>query len=116
MPDGLYKGDTLDSNTYSDLIKDIYYQIISDNDENTENDDTEAMNDVFSEHGYGFTFVSRNPIEASSFQREKYKYGDFLYEVYGNGDEILVDDPNEIQAEIVLSKNPLFFKKIDSNE
>ena len=115
LTDGYYKGDTLNINTYDDLIREIYMNIISDYDKNLENNDVEAMNNVFHEAGFGFTFVSRQPIEASSFQREKYKYGDYLYEVYGNGNETIVDDPNEINAEIVISKNPLYFKKISDN-
>lgn len=115
LTDGYYKGETLNVNIYDDLIRNIYIDIISDYDENLENNDVEAMNKVFHEAGLGFTFVSRQPIEASSFQREKYKYGDYLYEVYGNGDEILVDDPNEINAEIVISKTPLYFKKISED-
>lgn len=115
LMDGYYKGETLDTNTYDDLIRSIYIDIISDYDENLENNDVEAMNDVFREAGLGFTFVSRQPIEASSFQYQKYKYGDYLYEVYGDGNEIIVDDPNEINAEIVITKNPLYFKKISED-
>lgn len=116
LTDGYYKGATLDLETYDDLIRSIYMEVISDYDENLENDDYEAMNNVFHSAGYGFTFVSREPIEASSFQHDKYKYGDYLYGIYGDGNEMVVDDPNEINAEIVISKNPLYFKKISDDK
>ena len=87
-------------------------EIISDNDKNLENNDIDKMNKVFDKYKYGFTFVSDHPIEGSSFQPEKYKYGNHLYEVYGNGNEILLDDPNEIGATIVVSKTPLYFKQL----
>lgn len=111
VPDGYYKGKVLDPNHYSDVIREIYVEIISDWDENIENDDIDAMNEVFEQHDFGFTYVSRNPIDASSFQSEKYKYGNYLYKVYGDGDEILLDDYNEIHADIVVSKKPLYFEK-----
>lgn len=112
VPDGYYKGKVLDPSHYEDVIKYVYTEVISDWDENIENDDVDAMNEVFEQHGYGFTYVSRTPIEASQFQYEKYKYGNHLYKVYGDGDEILLDDYNEINADIVVSKTPLYFEKI----
>ena len=112
LNDGLYYGVLLDEETYPDLIRSIYMDIISDYDENLENEDISAMNEVFNNHGYKFTFVSKSPIEASSFQATKYKYGEHLYEIYGDGNEILLDDPNEINATIVVSKTPLYFKSI----
>ena len=113
LKDGYYKGDVLNVNDYDDVIRNVYYEIISDSDENIENDDTQAMNDVFNEKGYGFTYVSDEPIMATSFQSGKYKYGDNLFRVYGDGDEILLDDYNELNANIVVSKTPLYFKRVD---
>lgn len=113
LKEGYYKGELLDTSNYYDVIRNAYIDIISDYDENLENDDIEQMNDVFGEMGYGFTYVSEYPIEASSYQSSKYKYGDYLYKIYGDGNEILLDDANELQATIVVSKNPLYFEKID---
>lgn len=110
MIDGMYNGIILDEDNYSDVIRNCYLEIISDNDEILENNDIEAMNNVFIEKGYKFTYVSEDIIEASSFQPGKYKYGDYLYKVYGQGDEILLDDPNEIKATIVVSQHPLYFQ------
>jgi hypothetical protein len=111
MKDGLYKASVLNVSDYSDLIRSAYMDIISDYDENLENDDFEEMNNVFNKNGYGFTFVSNEPIKALSYQYDKYKYGDYLYKVFGDGNEILLDDPNEIGATIVVSKKPLYFKQ-----
>jgi hypothetical protein len=111
--EGMNKGNILDSDDYSDVIRNAYMNIITDYDKNLENDNIEAMNRVFKKYKYGFTFVSDKPINASSFQRSKYKYGDNLYKVYGNGSEILLDDVNEINATIVVSKKPLYFEKIN---
>jgi len=111
LSDGFYKSSTLDVTDYSDLIRSAYMDIISDNDKNIENDDFEKMNKVFNKKGYGFTFVSEKPIEATSYQYNKYKYGDYLYKVFGDGNEILLDDVNELGATIVVSKKPLYFKQ-----
>lgn len=111
MPDGYYKGAVLDPSTYEEVIRNAYVEIISDFDENIENNDIDGMNETFENHGFGFTYVSRQPIESSSFQSEKYKYGDNLYKVYGNGNETLLDDVNEINADIIVSKEPLYFEK-----
>ena len=69
------------------------------------------MADWFENEGYGFTFVSSNIIEGTAFQASKYKYGDYLYKVYGNGwpDDIEINDPNELNATIIMSKKPLRF-------
>lgn len=112
MIDGYYKSTVLDINHYSDVIRNAYMEIISDYDEYLENDDVEAMNNVFKKHGYGFTFVSKEPIVASSYQTSKYKYGDYLYKVYGDGSEILLDDINEIGADIVVTQQSLYFEKV----
>ncbi len=110
--DGLHKGNVLDLNTYEDIIPRLYSELITDWDKNIETNNVRAMNNVFLKRKLSFTFVSSKPIEASSFQYLKYKYGNFLYEVYGDGTETVLDDPNEINAEIVVSKNPLFFKQV----
>lgn len=112
LKEGYYKGSILDL-SYDDVIRNAYMEIISDYDENLENNYVNEMNNVFEEYGYGFTYVSQKPIEASPYQASKYKYGDYLYEVYGNGSEILIDDVNEINATIVVSKDPLYFKPIN---
>ena len=112
MVTGYYKSTVLDVSDYSDVIRNAYLEIISDNDEYLENDDVEAMNNIFKKNGYGFTFVSDEPIKGSAYQSSKYKYGDYLYKVYGDGNEILLDDVNEIGATIVVSKKPLYFEKI----
>jgi len=111
MSDGFYKSSVLNVSDYSDVIRNSYMEIISDNDKNIQNDDFEKMNKVFNKKGYGFTFVSEEPIEASAYQYNKYKYGDYLYKVFGDGNEILLDDVNEIGATIVVSKKPLYFKQ-----
>jgi hypothetical protein len=112
---GYYKSTILNRQKYSNLIRDVYMEIISDYDENLENDDIDGMNNKFEELGYGFTFVSNNVITSSAYQTSKYKYGDFLYKVYGNGNEAILDDVNEIGANIVVSKKPLYFEKIDED-
>jgi hypothetical protein len=116
LKDGLYQGASLSPRTYADVIRNAYMDIISDSDENMENNDISAMSDLFDEKGYGFTFVSTQPIEASAFQSDKYKYGNYLYEVYGDGNEILLDDPNELNATIIVSKTPLYLKKISIDQ
>jgi hypothetical protein len=112
MKNGYYKSGVLNISDYSDIIRSVYMDIISDYDEYLENDDTEGMNNVFEKNGYGFTFVSDKPIKASSFQSSEYKYGDYLYKVYGDSNEILLDDVNEIGATIVISKKPLYFFQV----
>lgn len=109
---GYYKGPLLDEREYGELIRSIYADQIG-YDENVENDDIAGMNQIFKSKGWGFTFISKHPIEASVFQYTKYKYGDNLYKVYGTGYETLVDDPNELNAEIVISSEPLYFEKIN---
>jgi hypothetical protein len=112
MSNGYYKGDILDSSDYSDVIRNAYMDIISDYDENLEDENIDGMNEVFESEGFGFTFVSDEPLMSSSFQSSKYKYGDYLYKVYGDGSEILLDDVNEIGATIVVSRKPLYFENI----
>lgn len=112
MVNGYYKATVLNVLDYSDVIRNAYMDIISDYDEYLENDDIEAMNDIFKKNGYGFTFVSDEPIKGSAYQSSDYKYGDYLYKVYGDGNEILLNDVNEISATIVVSKKPLYFEKI----
>jgi hypothetical protein len=112
MADGYYKGDPLNSSEYSDVIRNIYMETISDYDKNIEDDDIDKMNKVFARKKFGFTFVSDQPIKASSFQSSEYKYGDYLYKVYGDGSEMLFDDVNEIGATIVVTKKPLYFEKV----
>lgn len=116
MVDGLYKASVLDEEHYSDLIRSAYMDIISDYDNNLENDNIKKMNAIFRKNKYGFTFVSDEPIKASAYQASEYKYGDYLYEVFGDGSEILLDDHNEIGATIVVSKKPLYFKQVKTNE
>lgn len=115
LKDGFYKGSPLDSNNYSDVIRTLYMELISDYDENLENEDVDSMNDVFQNEGYGFTYVSRTPIESTNFQNSKYKYGDNLYKVYGNGTEYVFDDYNELDAEIIASRNPLYFERVNES-
>lgn len=110
------KPETLDEEEHSDVIKNIYIDIISDSDEIAQSEDISAMNEKLEDLGYGFLFVSKESIKASSFQSSKYKYGNYLYEVYGTGDEHILDDPNELYVEIVMTKKPLLFKEIDSPE
>lgn len=114
LKSGFYKGSVLNEN-YDDIIRYAYMEIISDYDENLENDNFDGMRKTFDDLGYGFTFVSKTPIKASSWQSDEYKYGNNLYKVYGHGDEHILDDPNEINAEIIVSKNPLYFEKYVEN-
>jgi len=115
LKDGFYKSKVLDPERYSDVIKNAYMEIISDYDVNLENDDIDEMNNIFQENDYGFTFVSDKPIMGTNYQSSEYKYGDYLYKVYGDGNEILLDDVNEIGATIVVSKNQLYFEKVKEN-
>jgi len=114
LKDGWYKGDLLDENIYEDLIRDIYGEFF-DYDQNVEDNNTKKMNAKFKKNKYGFTFITKYPIESTPYQTTKYKYGDYLYKVYGHGNEILIDDQNELNAEIVVSSKPLYFEKIDYN-
>ena len=116
LRDGYHPTKLLDENSYADLIRDMYLEIISGGDKNIETNNIKAMNKVFAKKKYGFTFVSDEPIKASSFQRDKYKYGDYLFKVYGDGNEILLDDPNEIKATIVVSKKPLYFVSVENED
>jgi hypothetical protein len=109
---GLYKGQI--DITYPEAIRETYQNIISEYDKNIENDDIGKMGKILENKGYGFTFVSSEPIKASSFQSGQYKYGEYLYKVYGKGNELILDDYNEINAEIVVSKHPLYFEKIEN--
>jgi hypothetical protein len=77
MSNGYYKGDILDSSDYSDVIRNAYMDIISDYDENLEDENIDGMNEVFESEGFGFTFVSDEPLMSSSFQSSKYKYVDY---------------------------------------
>lgn len=112
MKNGFYKGniDTI----YPEAIRETYQNIISEYDVNLENDDIDKMGKILEKKGYGFTFVSREPIKSSSFQSGQYKYGEYLYKVYGKGDELILDDYNEINAEIVVTKHPLYFEKVEN--
>lgn len=112
MENGYYNSSVLNPSDYDDVIRNVYLEIISDYDENLENNDIEGMNDVFDKYNYGFTFVSDEPIKGTPYQSSEYKYGDYLYKVYGDGNEILLDDVNEIGSTIVVSKKPLYFEKI----
>lgn len=108
--EGLQKGDVLDEDRYEELIREIFITYFQESDISVE-----QMNEYFEDKGYGFTFVSDKPIRASSFQHTEYKYGDYLYKVYGTGKEMVADDPNEVNAEIIISKAPLLFKKVKGN-
>lgn len=101
------KGETLDSSIYSDLIRNTY---IDHGGVYTE--DVDEMAEWFENEGYSFTFVSNDIIEGSAFQSSAYKYGDYLYKVYGNGwpHDIEINDPNELGATIIMSKKPLRFE------
>ena len=112
MANGYYKSNVLNLSDYSDVIRNAYMEIISDYDEYLEDDDVESMNKVFEKNGYGFKFVSNQPIKGTLYQSSEYNYGDYLYKVFGDGNEILLDDVNELNANIVVSKNPLYFEKI----
>ena len=111
LNNGEYLGVILNSETYIDIIRYLYMELISDYDEILENNDIEKMNNVFIKNNYRFTYVSDKPINSSIMQNTKYKYGNYLYKVYGTGEEILITDPNEINATIVASKNPLYLEK-----
>ena len=112
MKNGYYNSSVLNPSDYDDVIRNAYLEIISDYDEYLENNDIKGMNDVFDKYNYGFTFVSDEPIKGTPYQSTEYKYGDYLYKVYGDGNEILLDDVNEVNATIVVSKKPLYFEKI----
>jgi hypothetical protein len=111
IPNGLSKGEPL-SEIYEELIRTFFIEYIDDNQEYN----IDEMIEVFNENGFGFTFVSKYPIESSVRQNTKYKYGNNLYKVYGNGREYLLDDINEIDATLVVSKNPLYFERVGENE
>lgn len=102
----------LDEKQYDDVIRNIYNELFN----NPDDIDISDMNEKFEELGFGFLFVSTEPIKASPYQASKYKYGDYLYEIYGTGKEHVFDDPNELNAEIIMTKEPLHFKNIDSPE
>lgn len=110
--DGYYKGDV--DSQYREAVIETYQNYVSDYDDNLENDDIEQMVDILNDMGFSFTFVSTSPIMASQFQAGKYKYGDYLYKVYGNGNEFVLDDYNEINAEIIVSREPLYFEQIEN--
>ena len=110
MESGFHKGDILDIENYSDVIRYAYSTFISDFDKYIENDDIEHMNKVFKKGGYGFTFVSKEPLKGY-YSIPNYKYGNYLYKVFGSGSEFLLDDINELYATIVISKKPLYFEK-----
>jgi len=105
--DEISKGEILDSSVYQELIRTTYIDYGG-----PYLEDVEDMADWFESEGYSFTFVSSDIIEGSAFQASKYKYGDYLYKVYGNGwpHDIKINDPNEIGATIIMSKKPLIFK------
>ena len=105
---GMEKGEVLDSDMYPELLRSAWIDFAEERDA-----DPEEMAEWFEDKGYGFTFVSDDPIEASPYQTSKYKYGDYLFKVYGTGKELLMDDPNEIGATIVLSKDPLKFVLVE---
>lgn len=111
MSNGFYRGKI--DKRYEDIIIDAYQNLISDYDDNLESRDFDKMAEILEKKGYFFTYVSKEPIEASAFQYDKYKYGDHLYKVYGTGDELLLNDPNELSAEVIVSKNPLYIKKVE---
>jgi hypothetical protein len=112
MTSGHYEASVLDTDLYPELIRHAYLGIISDYDEYLENDDIESMNNAFEERGLGFTFVSKYIIMGSPYQSSEYKYGDYLYKVYGDGSEILLDDINELEADIIVTDKPLYFEMV----
>ena len=108
MTEGYNKGHLLDSQQYASDIRSIFYEFIAEKDISVD-----EMQEYFEDNGYGFIFVSeKEPIEASSSQTSKFKYGNELFEVYGTGDEFLHDDINELNSVIVTSTSPLYFKQI----
>lgn len=113
---GFQQSEVLDPETYGDIIRTAYLEIISDYDEILENDDTEAMVASFEDRGLGFTYVSQEPIKGTAYQYQKYKYGDYLFKVYGNGGEYIIDDYNELSAEIIITNKALYFELIDVTE
>jgi len=108
-------------------IREIYYHSISYNSEyyrsdfpsnewDSEDDIIDFMNEAINEEGYRVTYVSTEPIKASNFQAGKYKYGDYLYKVYGKPNTYhIIYDPVEINAEIIIYKeeHPLYFKPLE---
>jgi hypothetical protein len=111
---GFEQGEVLDVDTYADVLRNTYLELISDGDEIITSGDPQKIADAFEDMGYTFTYVSSEPIMASPFQSCKYKYGDYLFKVYGDGSELKTDDYNEINAEIILTKKPLYFELVDS--
>lgn len=112
----LDEGSYIDAN-YNDYVRETYYNLYS-YDELLENSDYDSMADKLNEDGHTMLFVSDYVIESPNDYRSKYKYGDFLYKVYGKyGDYTIVDDPNEINASIITlyKGKKLKFKKLPDN-
>lgn len=114
LEDGYYRGSSL-YGADPEIIREIYMYLISDYDKNIRNDDIEAMVRKLSRAKYYFTFISREPIKGY-YSTPKYKYGDYLYKVYGDRSEHLFDDYNEIYAEIVATKKPLYLEMVTEDD
>jgi hypothetical protein len=116
--EGFKEGADLDIDQYEELGRNIWNEYLGDIGSDIDWDDDDDVIRAFDSMNerYHFLFVSRNPIEASSFQTSKYKYGDNLYKVYAKkGSYLLADDPNELEAEIIIQKRgiPLYFEKVE---
>ena len=94
---------------YEEAILKAYQTYIAEYDDNVVNEDYEAMASELEDNGFGFTFVStKGPLMIG----DKYKYGDNLYKIYGDEDVFKVDDTNELNADIIIAKKPLYFKRV----
>ena len=114
--DGLTPGEVLSPDDYEDVLWRTYTEYFYDTGELVENRDIDGIAEWFEENGYSFTYVSSEPIMGSAYQASKYKYGENLFKVFGDGKELLMDDYNELNATIILSKNPLFFERVDEEK
>jgi hypothetical protein len=112
--DGLNKGLILEENEHCDLIKYLYFKIFENelNDDDSNKLNPYDLNEEFEEYGYHFTNVSNKYILDFKTNKSKYLCGKFIYLVYGNGSELILNNPEENSCKIIVSKNNLLFKKI----
>ena len=120
IKNGYSKGVTLDEYDYFMVIQDAYIKIygndldvdIDELDDDEKEEIIVTMNDKLNSDDYGFTFVSEYPIERRDNQTSLFRYGNYVYMVYGDGSELIIQDEITEGANIIVSKKPLYFKNV----
>lgn len=122
LDNGLKAPEILDTDQYPELAWEVFYNSVPtaypDFNEILDTRDTDRMYEAFEELGIKVLFTSDQPIEATAYQgNQKWKYGKYLYRIYGTGQETILDDPNgEIGAQVIVTKKALRWERVPDDE